>query len=186
MNYLFSSNFDNEHERGWQISLIWAIARHIISEHVQFDTLTIFLHMYNCVVIMFVLSSYTFCFLYCTSSCLHDDVIKWKHFPRYWPFVRGIHRSPVNSPHKGQWRGALMFTSICFRKNGWVNNCEAGDLRRNRAHYDVIVMGYINSWMINGIHTLFGGSFHPLTPFDTTYMELYFELLFVFCYVYIP
>ena len=41
----------------------------------------------------------------------HDDVIKWKHFPRYWPFVRGIHRSPVNSPHKGQWRGALMFSS---------------------------------------------------------------------------
>ena len=32
----------------------------------------------------------------------HDDVIKWKHFPRYWPFVRGIHPSPVNSPHKGQ------------------------------------------------------------------------------------
>ena len=28
----------------------------------------------------------------------HDDVIKWEHFPRYWPFVRGIHRSPVNSP----------------------------------------------------------------------------------------
>ena len=25
----------------------------------------------------------------------HDDVIKWKYFPRYWPFVRGIHRSPV-------------------------------------------------------------------------------------------
>ena len=39
----------------------------------------------------------------------HDDVIKWKHFPRYWPFVRGIHRSPVNSHHKGQWRGALDF-----------------------------------------------------------------------------
>ena len=30
----------------------------------------------------------------------HDDVIKWKHFPCYWPFVRGIHRSPVNSPPK--------------------------------------------------------------------------------------
>ena len=40
----------------------------------------------------------------------HDDVIKWKHFPRNWPFVLGIHRSPVNSPHKGQWRGALMFS----------------------------------------------------------------------------
>ena len=43
----------------------------------------------------------------------HDDVIKWKHFPRYWPFVRGISRSPVNSRHKGQWRGALMFSMIC-------------------------------------------------------------------------
>ena len=71
---------------------------------------------------------------------IHDDVIKWRHFPRYWPFVRRIHRSPVNSPHKGQWRGALMFTLICARIKGWVNNCEAGDLRRNRAHYDVIVM----------------------------------------------
>ena len=64
----------------------------------------------------------------------------WKHFLRYWPFARGIHRSPVNSPHKGQWRGALMFTLICTRINGWVNNCEAGDLRCNRAHHDVIVM----------------------------------------------
>ena len=65
---------------------------------------------------------------------LHDDVIKRKHFPRYWPFVRGIHRSLVNSPHKGQWRGALMFSSICACINGWVNNGEAGDLRRHRAH----------------------------------------------------
>ena len=69
----------------------------------------------------------------------HDDVIKWK-FPRYWPFVRGIHRSPVNPPHKGQWSGALMFTLICARINGWVNNREAGDLRRYLTHYDVIVM----------------------------------------------
>ena len=45
----------------------------------------------------------------------HDDVIKWKHFPRYWPFVRGIHRSPMTSPHKGQWRGALMFSLIYAR-----------------------------------------------------------------------
>ena len=33
----------------------------------------------------------------------HDNVIKWKHFPHYWPFVRLIHRSPVNSPSKGRW-----------------------------------------------------------------------------------
>ena len=45
-----------------------------------------------------------------------------------------------NSPHKGQWRGALMFTVICARINGWVNNREAGDLRRYRAHCDVTVM----------------------------------------------
>ena len=69
-----------------------------------------------------------------------DDVIKWKHFPHYWPFVRGIHRSPVNSPHKGQWRGALMSSLICDWINSWVNNREAGDLRRYMAHYDVIVM----------------------------------------------
>ena len=71
---------------------------------------------------------------------VHDDVIKLKHFPRYWPFVWGIHRSPVNFPHKGQWRGALMFSLICVWINGWVNNGEAGDLRRNRAHYNVTVM----------------------------------------------
>ena len=71
---------------------------------------------------------------------VHDDVIKWKHFPRYWPFVRGIHRSPVNSPHKGQWRGALMFSLICVWIHSWTNNREAGDLRRYCAHYDVIVM----------------------------------------------
>ena len=70
----------------------------------------------------------------------HDDVIKWKHFPRYWPFVRRIHRSPVNSPHKDQWHGALMFSLNYVWINGWVNNREAGDLRRYRAHYDVTVM----------------------------------------------
>ena len=73
-------------------------------------------------------------------NSLHEDVIKWKHFPRYWPFVLGIHRSPVNSPHKGQWPGALMFSLICARINGRVNNGEVGDLKCHRAHYDVIVM----------------------------------------------
>ena len=69
-----------------------------------------------------------------------DDVIQWKHFPLYWPSVRGIHRSPMDSPHKGQWRGALMFSLICAWINGWVNNREAGDLRRHPDHYDVTVM----------------------------------------------
>ena len=72
----------------------------------------------------------------CSASILkamflnHDDVIKWKHFLRYWPFVRGIHRS----------RGALMLSLICAWTDGWVKNRYAGDLRRHRAHYDVTVM----------------------------------------------
>ena len=72
----------------------------------------------------------------------HDDVIKWKHFPRYWPFVTGIHRSPVDSPHKGQWHEALLFSLNCAWTNGWANNQDAGDLRRNCAHIDVTVMKY--------------------------------------------
>ena len=75
---------------------------------------------------------------------MHNDVIKWEHFSRYWPFVRGIHRFPVNSPHKGQWRGALIFSLILARINGWVNNGEASDLRHHRAHYDVIVVDWSN------------------------------------------
>ena len=58
------------------------------------------------------------------SSCRHvwedhDDGSKWKHFPRYWPFVQG---PPVNSPQKGQWHGALIYSLICVWINGWVNN----------------------------------------------------------------
>ena len=66
----------------------------------------------------------------------------WRHpmetLSRCLPFVWGIRRSPLNSPHKGQWRGALMFSLICAWINGCVKNREAGDLRRHRAHYDVI------------------------------------------------
>ena len=67
----------------------------------------------------------------------HDDVAKWKHFPRYWPF----NRSPVNSPHKGQWRGALIFSLICAWISGWVSNRAAGDLRRHR--YDVTILSFV-------------------------------------------
>ena len=68
----------------------------------------------------------------------------WRHqmetFSALLAFVRGLHRSPANSLHKGQWRGALMFYLICAWINDWVNNRAAGDLRRHRAHHDVIVM----------------------------------------------
>ena len=76
----------------------------------------------------------------CWFPGIHDDVVKWKHFPCYWPFVRGFPRWPLNSPHKGQWYGTLMFSLICDWINSWKNNCEAGDFKHIHAHYDIIVM----------------------------------------------
>ena len=75
-----------------------------------------------------------------TVKICHVDVIKWKHFLRYWSFVGGIHRWPMDSPHKGQWRKALMLSSICAWTNGLASNRDAGDLRLNQAHYDVTAM----------------------------------------------
>ena len=72
--------------------------------------------------------------------CRHDDVIKWEHLCVTGPFMRRIYRWPVDSPNKGQWRGALMFSLICAWTNGWASNRDAGDLRCHRAHYDVTVM----------------------------------------------
>ena len=68
----------------------------------------------------------------------------WRHqmetFSALLALCAGNSPVPVNSPHNGQWRGVLMFSLICAWINGWVNNREAGDLRRYRSHYDVIVM----------------------------------------------
>ena len=80
----------------------------------------------------------------------HADVIKWEYFPCYWPFVRGIHRSTVNSPQKGQWRSALMFSLICAWTNDWINNWDADDLRRYRAHFDVTVKSTWSAWEVAG------------------------------------
>ena len=71
----------------------------------------------------------------------------WRHqmetFSALLAICAGNSPVPVNSPRKGQWRGALMFSLICVWINGWVNNREAGDLRRHRAHYVVIVMAFV-------------------------------------------
>ena len=72
----------------------------------------------------------------------HDDVIKWKYFRVTGPLW------PGNSPYKDKWHGAWMLSLICAWINGWVNNGEAGDLRRHRAHYDVMVMWYV--CIVNG------------------------------------
>ena len=73
---------------------------------------------------------------------------KGKHFLRCWAFVRGINRSPVISPHKGQWRRGLMFSLICAWANRGADNGCAGDLRRHRAHYDVIVVCNVSSYCL--------------------------------------
>ena len=70
----------------------------------------------------------------------------------------------MNSPHKGQWRGALMFSLIWTWTNGWVNNRDAGDLRCHRAHYD-----------ITAIKSYFGFTI------DTTYFILADDLFRVYC-----
>ena len=53
-----------------------------------------------------------------------------------------VWNSPVTGefPHKGQWRGALMFSLIWAWTNGWVSNQNFGDLRGHHAHYDVTVV----------------------------------------------
>ena len=83
------------------------------------------------------------------STCLiitlemRHELIWWRHQMETFSALLALCAgSPVNSPHKGQWRGALMFSLICAWIIDWINNREAGDLRRHRVHYDVIIMIY--------------------------------------------
>ena len=96
----------------------------------------------------------------------HDDVIKWKYFPRYWPFVRGIHPSTVNSPHKSQWRGALMFSLICAlnkllgkQSRGWWFETPSRSLWR---HWNITVI--FGSPLILKYGTLDNGTCRDLHP----------------------
>ena len=77
----------------------------------------------------------------------HTCISWWRHqmetFSAFLALCAGNSPVPVNSPHKGQWRGALMFSFMYAWINDWVNNREAGDLRRQRGHYDVIVMLWV-------------------------------------------
>ena len=83
----------------------------------------------------------------------HDAVIKCRHFPRYWPFVRGIHRwIPLTKASDAEFWCFL----ICAWTNGWVNYHETGDLRRHCAYYDVTVKSLAVTSMCSR------GSFHPM------------------------
>ena len=98
----------------------------------------------------------------------------WRHqmetFSALLAICAGNSLAPVNFPHKGQWRGALMFALICVWINAWVNNRKAGDLRRYCAHYDVIVMGYLSmprlqfcEWCEQSINVSEYNSYHTET-----------------------
>ena len=89
----------------------------------------------------------------------------WRHHMETFSVLLAIcaGNSPVPMNSKGQWRGALMFSLICARMNGWVNNGEAGDLRLHWVHYDLIVMWYVicsieialhNSYREHGQHVV--------------------------------
>ena len=85
--------------------------------------------------------------IWCHRS-MHYDVIKWKHFPSNWPFVRGIHRSRWIPHTKTSDAELWCFVFMCVWINGWVNNREAGDLRLHCGHCDVIIM--VNIRVSNG------------------------------------
>ena len=92
--------------------------------------------------------------------------------------------SPVTGelPHKGQWRGALIFSLICVWINDWVNNREAGDLRRYRAHCDVTVMTKSRwAYLIYSLHVIFAdrniNMYLHFLPFFQTDMSQVVEIL---------
>ena len=87
-------------------------------------------------------------------SCNKPPLIKkwWRHQMETFSALLAIFAGnlpvifiSVNFPHKGLWRGYLVFSLICSWINGWVNNGEAGDLRLHRALYDITVMRMIFS-----------------------------------------
>ena len=109
----------------------------------------------------------------------------WRHqmeaFSALLAFLWGIHRSPVNSPNKGQWRGALMFSLICAWINGWVNNREAGVLRRHLAHNYVIVMNSENTTQSFCIRPRYELFFEFIVWKSFSYLP--FVLSWISCYI---
>ena len=74
--------------------------------------------------------------------------VRWVSCQLMWEYITYITPSLIvwdrsHTTHKGQWHGTLMLSLICAWINGWVNNRKAGDLRRNRIHYDAIVMNNV-------------------------------------------
>ena len=96
----------------------------------------------------------------------------------------------LNSPHKGQWRGAFMFSLICAWIKRWVTNREAGDLRRHRAHCDVIVTVWFLQWQWNqldlyGYNTMLPN--HNTQKQNSNYVQFVYNNIFkTICLTLIP
>ena len=115
---------------------------HLRNPHIKYHLTTIYIFTRHFCPYAYIFKSLVTIFRNCTKN--NKKFSWWRHqmetFSAQLSLCAGNSRVPVNSPHKGQWRGPLMFSLICVWINGWVNNREAGDLRRHRGHYDVIVM----------------------------------------------
>ena len=117
--------------------------------------------------------------MFSTEIVLYDDVIRWKHFLRYWPFVRGIHRSPVNSPHKGRWCGALMFSLIIVRLvtalwrhcNGIIIAGNSYHQTQLQAKPNLIQVWTFHSWLFSALFNLQSPSHHQEFCFDTVILH---------------
>ena len=101
----------------------------------------------------------------------HDDVIKWKHFPSYWSFVNSA-EFPAQRPVTRNFDISL----ISGRINGWVNNGEAGDLRRHRTHFDVILMILQDNFIIKNPQPNFNGVFNKIPVEVMSLMSSYIPL----------
>ena len=122
------------------MNAIWAGVANCICPHERIS-LSLFYRMTHPVVSAFTFSHlHSVFYIKDNESCI--NIPWWRHqmesFSALLGLCAGNSPVPVNSPHKGHWRGALMFSLICARINDWVNNREAGDLRRHRGHYDVM------------------------------------------------
>ena len=121
------TNGTNSHTSHWcHHRLIDMLPICVIQSSVAFEF--VFIHVFRYTDVLVILcqvqqaTTNTVLTLSTWARTTKDDVIKLKYFLCYWPFMQEIHRSPVNSPQKGQWCRALMFSLICTWINGWVNN----------------------------------------------------------------
>ena len=135
-----------------------------------------------------------------TKKSEHDGVIKWKHFPLYWSFVREIHWLPVNSPHKGQWRGPLMFSLICVLNkrlskqswNLWFETPSRSLWRQcyaSRGSQKHIIFMVHTSRELKGTYPLlpvhpWQYTRHIIWNFYCNYFQQFRSLTFVYIYIY--